>query len=250
MDFNFKKPTHILSLTLILFTLFIFNLIPILSFFGLITSMDISQISPITDSYQQIFEIFILLIQLILVICFLIIFPFLWYLLVNNCSIRQFFSRIWLIKEGINNAILWGIIGSIIALGILMVIGLILTIVGFNLNDASNIQDLELYFSPATIIVLIILQPIAEEIFFRGFLLEKINSIYGENIAILSTAGLFGIAHLTYGNAYPALMTGIIGILLAYLVIKTKNLYSSITAHILFNVISFSLYTIGQSIGI
>jgi len=231
-------------------TFLIFNLIPIFSYFGMIPSMEISQISPIPDAYQQIFEIFILLIQLILVICFLIIFPFLWYLLVNNCSIRQFFSRIRLIKEGINNAILWGIIGSIIALGILMVIGVILTIVGFNLNDASNIQDLELYFSPVAIIVLIILQPIAEEIFFRGFLLEKITSIYGDKIAILSTACFFGLAHLTYGNAYPALMTGIIGILLAYLVIKTKNLYSSITAHILFNVISFSLYTIGQSISI
>lgn len=250
MDFNFKRPTHILPLFLILATFLIFIGVPILSFFGLTTSMDISQSSQIPDSYQQIFEIFVLFIQLILVIAFLIIFPFLWYMLVNNCSIRQFFSRILLVKERINNAILWGIIGSIVALGILIIIGAILTIAGFDLKDASNIQDLEIYFSPVAIIILIIIQPIAEEIFFRGFLLDKIASLYGEKIAIISTASFFGIAHLTYGNAYPALMTGIIGILLAYLVIKTKNLYSSITAHILFNVISFSLYTIGNSIGI
>ena len=212
--------------------------------------MDIGQMSQITDSYQQIFEILILFIQLILVIGFLIIFPFLWYMLVNNCSIRQFFSRILLFKERINTAILWGVIGSVVALGILIVIGAILTIAGFDLKNASNIQDLEIYFSPVAIVVLIILQPIAEEIFFRGFLLDKITSLYGEKIAIVSTAGFFGIAHLTYGNAYPALMTGIIGILLAYLVVKTKNLYSCITAHILFNIISFSLYTIGRSIGI
>jgi membrane protease YdiL (CAAX protease family) len=250
MDFNFRRPTHILALFLILGTFLIFIFIPILNFIGLTPSMDISQMPEIPDSYQQIFEIFILFIQLILVIGFLIFFPFLWYILVNNCSIRQFFSRILLIKEGINNAILWGVIGSIVALVILMIIGAILTITGFNLEDASNIQDLEMYFSPVAIVVLILLQPIAEEIFFRGFLLDKISSLYGEKIAILSTAGFFGLAHLIYGNTYPALMTGVIGILLAYLVVKTKNLYSSIIAHILFNVISFSLYTIGKSIGI
>ena len=250
MDFNFKRPTHILALILIFATFLIFIGIPILSFFGLTNSMDISQTSQILESYQQIFEIFVLFIQLILVIAFLIVFPFLWYILVNNCSIRQFFLKILLVKERINLAILWGIIGSILALGMLMVIGVILTIAGFNLSDASNIQDLEIYFSPVAIVVLIIFQPIAEEIFFRGFLLDKITSLYGEKIAIISTAILFGIAHLVYGNAYPAVMTGIIGILLAYLVIKTKNLYSSIIAHILFNVISFSLYTIGRSLGI
>jgi membrane protease YdiL (CAAX protease family) len=119
---------------------------------------------------------------------------------------------------------------------------------GFNLADYSNIPELESYFSLPAMLILITFQPIGEEIFFRGFLLEKIKSIKGEKTAIIFTAFLFGVAHLSFGNLYPAFMTFIIGFLLAFIVIKTKNLFSAITAHILFNVVSFSFYFIGKFI--
>jgi membrane protease YdiL (CAAX protease family) len=95
-------------------------------------------------------------------------------------------------------------------------------------------------------LILIIIQPIAEEIFFRGFLLDKFKNLFGKNIAIFFSSLLFGLAHLSYGNIYPAILTFIIGLLLAVLVVKTKNLYSSIIAHILFNLISFSIYILGR----
>ena len=78
--------------------------------------------------------------------------------------------------------------------------------------------------------------------------MEKIDTLIGKKTAIISTAGLFGIAHLSFGNVYPAVITGIIGLLLAFIVFKTKNLYSAITAHVLFNIISFVAYTISKSI--
>jgi hypothetical protein len=100
---------------------------------------------------------------------------------------------------------------------------------------------------PATLI-LITVQPVTEEIFYRGFLLEKIEKMSSSFAAIGITGILFGLAHLTTGNIYPALLTGIAGVILATLVIKTKNLTAAIIAHILFNVASFAIYTLGQSI--
>jgi len=42
-----------------------------------------------------------------------------------------------------------------------------------------------------------------------------------------------------------AVLTFAVGIVLGFLVFKTKNLYSSITCHITFNVASLTLYVIG-----
>ena len=89
---------------------------------------------------------------------------------------------------------------------------------------------------------LIVFQPIGEEIFFRGFLLEKIDKLAGEKMAILITALLFGWVHISYGKLYPMLMPILLGILFGFIVIRTKNLFSSITAHIAFNVTVFIMY--------
>ena len=117
---------------------------------------------------------------------------------------------------------------------------------GFDLTDASNITDLELYFSIPSIFILATIQPIGEEIFFRGFLLDKISILSDEKTAIIITSVLFGIAHLTYAKVYPAVLTAIVGVLFAFIVVKTKNLFSSIVAHITFNVASITFYILGQ----
>jgi membrane protease YdiL (CAAX protease family) len=145
---------------------------------------------------------------------------------------------------------LWGIITTIFAFIIIIAIGILLTYLGINIEESSNIPELESYFSFPLILVLIIFQPIGEEIFFRGFLFEKINAFIGVKTAIITTSLLFGIAHLTFGNVYPAVITTVIGIVLAILVIKTKNLYSAITTHILFNIVSISFYILNKSINI
>ena len=145
-------------------------------------------------------------------------------------------------------AIFWGIISMIAMFVIMFVIGILLTFYGFNLEESSNITDLEQIFSLPSIFFIVAFQPIGEEIFFRGFLLDKISSLAGRETAIVVTSLLFGIAHLTYGNIYPAIMTGILGLILAYMVIKTKSLTTAIIAHIFFNIASVTLYIIGQSL--
>jgi membrane protease YdiL (CAAX protease family) len=246
MDLKFKKISHILILIAIVLTFSIFIIMPILSFFGIILPTTNYPIENISSTFEIFFEIILLTTQLFLVLLLFIIFPLIWYFVINKYKKEDILNNLKLKKENLENGILWGIITVIVAFIIIIIIGGLIQLLGFDLTDTSNIPQLELYFSIPSILLLIIIQPIAEEIFFRGFLLDKINSLLGKNSAIILSSILFGLAHLSYGNIYPAFLTFIIGLLLAILVLRTNNLYSSIVAHIIFNIASFSIYIIGK----
>jgi len=247
MDFNIKKLTNLFALMMVIVTFLVFTVLPVLSYFGVSFSTQTDQISGNPGSFGMIFEIIVLLIQTAIIIALFIIIPILWYLIVNKFNLKETFYHLKLRINAIDIAFLWGVITAIFALVIIVAIGALLMSLGLDLTESSNIPELEMYFSLPSILFLIAFQPIAEEIFFRGFLLEKIDSLIGEKTAIITTAILFGIAHLSVGNIYPAFMTGVMGVLLAFLVIKTKNLYSAITAHIIFNLVSFSIYIFAKN---
>jgi membrane protease YdiL (CAAX protease family) len=247
MDFNIKKLTHILTFLTIFLTFFIFIIFPLLSFFGITISSDTYPIENVSSIFKILFEIILLSLQLFLVLLLFILFPILWYKVINQYTFKEILNHLKLKKENLETGILWGIITVIFAFILIVIIGGLIQFLGFDLTDSSNIPQLELYFSIPSILILIIIQPVGEEIFFRGFLLDKFNNLIGEKSAIIITSILFGLAHLSFGNLYPALLTFIIGLLLAILIVKTNNLYSAITAHILFNIISFTIYIIAKS---
>jgi len=238
MDFDIKKPVHIFSLLLIEITFLFVIILPIITFFfasGTVESID--QYSDIPSSYRLIFEIFVLFFSLAFAVVLLIFFPLIWYFLVNNYNFKKTLSRLRLTFDKIYMALFWGIITAIVIFGITIVIGnIVISIFETNSQEMSNVPDLEALFSPVSLFLLVAIQPIAEEFFFRGFLLDKFESLAGQNIAIISTAVLFGLAHASYGKLYPIVLPIIMGIVLAYVVIKTKNLYTAIIAHVCFNV--------------
>ena len=131
---------------------------------------------------------------------------------------------------------------------VIFAIGIVMTQIGIDTEDLGNIEDIEQLFSLPAMFILVAVQPITEEIFFRGFLLEKIHAFAGKEIAIVVTSILFGIVHLSYGNVYPALMSGLLGIILAIVVIRTKNLMTAVIAHTLYNIASVTLYVIAKSL--
>ncbi len=249
MDFNYKNPIHLIALILVFISLFMFVVIPIFTYFGMFGDMTSAtdQLAQFPDSFKILFEIFTLLLQLTLVIILFVLVPFVWYKLVNRYSVSQMIDAIRLKKTNLDMSIIYGIITAAIMIAVVMGVGVLLSLLGFDLENASNIKDIEQLFSIPATLILIVFQPITEEIFYRGFLLEKIEKMSSAPVAIIITGVLFGLAHLTTANLYPALLTGIAGVILAVLVIKTKNLTAAIIAHILFNVISFSIYTLGQS---
>jgi len=242
MDFDIKKPSHLFALLLISITFLVIIIASVISYFDVFPGSGSAEMDVLSGEMGLFFEIFLLLSQLILVIILLVIFPIIWYLVVNKSKFKEILQRLQIKKEGIDAAFLWGILSIIFIFGMYFVVSLVITYFGFNPEDQGNIEDIEVFFSPATMFILIAIQPAFEEIFFRGFLLDKINSVSGKYTAILITSVLFGLAHLIPGKIYPAFITGIIGVILAILVLKTKNLFAAIIAHTGFNIISYILY--------
>lgn len=249
MVFNYKAPAHLFAALLVAISLLVFVVFPLLSYVGVMNAdATMEQMSQFPQELIAVMEVMLLLVQVIFVVFFFIIVPIVWYILVNNFTREQIIVKLQLSLSGIDKAVLWGVLTAVGAFCLMIAMTFVVQLFGVNVEDAGNIQDLERYFSLPAILILSTFQPIAEEIFFRGFLLEKLSSRFGTTVALFGTSALFGIAHLAGGNVIPALVTGLIGVLLAFVVLKTKSLYASIVAHILFNVTSVVLYIIGKSI--
>ncbi len=249
MDFDFRKPKHILALFLMAISFFLLIVYAAIAYFQPFpTSNGIG--SNYSGVIKTIIEVYVLLFSLLFVVILMVVIPIIWYILVNNLRLRETFQRLGLRREGLGNALLWGFIAAVTAFVISVALDLVILQFGVDVTKMSNIPQLEQLFSIPTLVVLITVQPIAEEIFFRGFLLEKISALSRPWVGVVSSAVLFGIAHLSYGMFYTAVMATMLGLVFAVVVIRTKNLYSSILAHILVNVTSITLFFFGKSIGI
>ena len=97
-------------------------------------------------------------------------------------------------------------------------------------------------------ILMVTLGPIAEEILFRGFLLQKIQVIIGSWKANIATSFLFVAIHfpnwIYTGKASLEILTlslsiFALSVLLGYLMQKSESLLPSIIVHMLNNAISF-----------
>ncbi len=238
MEFNIKKPLHILAFVLFTITFLMIIVVPFLTFIGVFPSTQSIEV-------QKISEVIFLILQLSLIFGLLVIFPILWYILVNERKLKEVFLSLKLKLDNIDMAFLWGIFAAIIIFIIIFIIEFALINLNYKPQDLSNIPDLQKLFSWPAMFFLVAIQPIAEEIFFRGFLFEKIENFAGGIVAIFSTAFLFGFAHMSYGKIFPVLMPILMGVILGFVVYKTKNLYSSIIAHIVFNITVLILAYIG-----
>ncbi|MHB1253403.1 MAG: CPBP family glutamic-type intramembrane protease [Candidatus Humimicrobiaceae bacterium] len=84
------------------------------------------------------------------------------------------------------------------------------------------------------LVVVSIIAPICEEIFFRGFLFQGFKKRWGVPAGIIISSALFSAAHLDLYNFLPLLA---IGWVLAYLFLKTKSLLPVIFLHAAYNLL-------------
>lgn len=82
----------------------------------------------------------------------------------------------------------------------------------------------------------IVIAPFVEELIFRAFLFNALSSWLSLPLSLVGSSLLFGLAHFDLGVALPLTVCGIV---LAGLYHRTGCLWSNITAHALFNSISF-----------
>lgn len=85
------------------------------------------------------------------------------------------------------------------------------------------------------IVVVVLIAPIVEEIFFRGLLLRSLEARFGPGPALLGSSALFGLAHFQWLQL-PALV--MFGLVAAALTQRYGRLGPAIFAHIAFNAVT------------
>lgn len=97
-----------------------------------------------------------------------------------------------------------------------------------------------------TLIAAAVVAPIAEEIFFRGFLYGGLRGRIGTLGAMLVSTLFFTALHLSLDQFIPIF---VLGLFLAWLYEKTGSLYPGILLHLSNNAISLVLLAVAKTIG-
>lgn len=114
---------------------------------------------------------------------------------------------------------------------------IITTIIGFATGNPveNQIATVLMSVSPwAVFFYTVLCAPIMEEFVFRKLIVDRAVR-YGEGIAVLTSGLMFGLFH---GNLNQFIYAFVIGVMLAYLYVKTGNLKITISLHMLFNFVS------------
>lgn len=91
------------------------------------------------------------------------------------------------------------------------------------------------------LVVLAVLPAILEELLFRGLILHTLRP-YGERLAVVLTAILFGFIH---GGITQSVFAFLVGLVLGWLTVTTRNIWPAIVLHFINNALSVLLQYAG-----
>lgn len=86
--------------------------------------------------------------------------------------------------------------------------------------------------TPGSLLMTCLLAPVLEEMLFRGVILRGFLQRYPRGIAIVHSAGVFGLAHM---NLYQFVVGLTIGLVTGWLYERTRSLWPCITLHAAYN---------------
>lgn len=89
------------------------------------------------------------------------------------------------------------------------------------------------------IAAMVVLRPLAQEIFFRGFLLQGYAARIGTPLAVVASSALFGAAHIGGGPGLIITAFGM-GLALSWVFVRSGSLWPSILANIVFSAVVLS----------
>jgi membrane protease YdiL (CAAX protease family) len=127
--------------------------------------------------------------------------------------------------------VLYAVIGFLALLGVLIVMSLVFTMLGF--NDEAKVADVANGLPLSVLAIAVLVAPISEELFFRGFLSTRIG--------IIPSALIFGLLHVAYGSVVEITGAFLIGIVFALTFQKSKSIIPVIVIHLVYNLISLSV---------
>jgi membrane protease YdiL (CAAX protease family) len=138
-------------------------------------------------------------------------------------------------------------LGWLMAFGLQILLGvLVVVLLGPDAAPEAGGLPPEVVEGPpwSLILAAVVVAPVAEELYFRGFLLQGLWRSFGPRWAIGISAVVFGLFH--FGGArlqavLPMISATLIGVVLGYLFVRTRNLAVTVLAHALVNGVAVSL---------
>ena len=120
--------------------------------------------------------------------------------------------------------------------------------------EAKQEEVEELFESRAVLplvgVAVVLAAPLAEEIFFRGFIFAGLLRPFGLAGAMVTSGFLFAMFHVTGPDTLGLILPfGFVGMLFAWIYYRTGSLWTSIATHLLFNLVSFFFLTIASLTG-
>jgi membrane protease YdiL (CAAX protease family) len=98
----------------------------------------------------------------------------------------------------------------------------------------------------AAFFLIVIAAPVAEEIFFRGFMFAGIRSRGSFAVAALVSSGIWGLFHFTGENSWPVVVQlSLFGVILCAVYERTGSIRPAIALHMLNNAIAFAVLASG-----
>lgn len=174
-------------------------------------------------------------------------------ILVLYLSLKAFFPLPagWFKLKFVSNWFIWGLGGYLIAIPSVLLVSLINQQIWHGQGGSNPIlflalqaQDrvaLAIFFITASIAA-----PIFEEIMFRGFLLPSLTRYMSVTTAIILSAFIFAIAHLSLSEVLPL---ATLGIILGVIYTRSRNLLAPMLLHSLWNSGTLiSLFVLGSGV--
>jgi membrane protease YdiL (CAAX protease family) len=157
--------------------------------------------------------------------------PFYWLVEIKGKGFGNAAQELLLTKKEFMLNVGIGIFGAVL-MGISM-FGLMIVLAQLGLADQAAVRDKLEAFPWYALLIAVTIIPIAEEIFFRGFLAQRVGTV--------GSSFLFAIAHWNYGSVAEIIAAFAIGVMLCFMMRFRNSLTTPIVAHALFNAASLSL---------
>lgn len=137
--------------------------------------------------------------------------------------------------RAIGSGLRWGVAAWLGATLISALVVLLLEAIGQPVQPETAERAIELVEPWLVVFALVILAPIAEELFFRGVVFNAWLRERGPRVAFIGSAALFSIIHLSIVSLVPIFL---LGLALAWIYRRTNNLLAPIAMHATVNGIS------------
>ncbi len=97
-----------------------------------------------------------------------------------------------------------------------------------------------------TAVLVILIAPFAEEVFFRRFLVGGLRRAWGAGPALLISAAIFSALHADLGSMIPF---ALVGLIFGFAYIRSESLTAPTIAHLAFNIIGFTATIASEGVG-